>query len=387
MRKYLFSLWLVVLLIFLSGCTYKVTTSNEIQFLTWGSSTEMGIMKPIVEEYNKNNEMKVRLMHVPQNYFQKLHLLFASNMAPDIIFINNLYLPIYQKAGLLEDMTSLINKEEYFKNAIDTLSIDGKIYAVPRDVSSMVIFYNKNLFKKSSIKINNNWSIEDFYSIAKKLKEKNEYGFCTEFDPGYLENFISIENKPLFVKNKLTINEEKSIYAMQKLADAINKESLSPNKEQLSLSPCAQLFIQEKSPMLLSGRWSVPKISNQAYFEYGILPFPKGSSVYYIPLNASGWAISKASKHKAEAINFVNYLSSDENIKKLTESGLITPAKKKVAYSKYFKNGDVFLDIIDKSTPNTVPDDYNIIIDKLKVASKSILGGYQSARQGLQKID
>jgi multiple sugar transport system substrate-binding protein len=47
----------------------------------------------------KNPDLKVEFIHVPQNYFQKLHLLFASNLAPDVIFINNLYSPIYIKAG------------------------------------------------------------------------------------------------------------------------------------------------------------------------------------------------------------------------------------------------------------------------------------------------
>ena len=84
--------------------------------------------------------------------------------------------------------------------------------------------------------------------------------------------------------------------------------------------------------------------------------------------------------------NFVKYLSSDDNIKKIAASGLITPAKKKVAYSEYFTNGDVFLDVIEKSTPNLVPSDYNIITDKIKVESKSVLGGYKSAKEAFKKF-
>ena len=129
--------------VMLCGCVQKDNPA-EIQFMTWGSSTEMGIITPLVNEYNNTHDIKVRLVHVPQNYFQKLHLLFASNLAPDVIFINNLYLKTYQRAGLLEDLSNIIDKNEYFENALETLSADGKIYAIPRDVSSMVIYYNKN---------------------------------------------------------------------------------------------------------------------------------------------------------------------------------------------------------------------------------------------------
>ncbi len=381
MKKYFLVLSIVVSAFFLSGCSNGNLSSNEIQFLTWGSSSEMAIMKPIVEEYNKTHNIKVNLVHVPQNYFQKLHLLFASKLAPDVIFINNLYLPVYQKADLLEDLSPYIKKDEYFQNALKTLSIDNKVYAVPRDVSSIVVFYNKDLINASNIKLPESWDLKEFYKISKKLKQNNYYGFCTEFEPGYWENFVSAANKPLFVNGKLTIKEKESVDALQQLSDAINKDNLSPNKEQLTLTPCAQLFIQGEAPMFISGRWSVPKINSQADFEYDVMPFPKDKSKYYIPLNASGWAVSKTSKNKSAAIDFILYLSSEENIEKLAESGLITPANKKVAYSNHFKNGKVFIDIIGISTPNIVPYDYNIMTDKLKSESKSVLGGYKTASE------
>ena len=105
-------------LLFLSGC--KRQDDNVIKFATWGSKTEMSIITPIVEKYNREHDVKVQIVHIPQNYFHKIHLLFASNLAPDIIFINNLYLKIYQNAGLLEDLTQYVNKDEYFKNALLT---------------------------------------------------------------------------------------------------------------------------------------------------------------------------------------------------------------------------------------------------------------------------
>ena len=379
MKKLVQVVGILLIVLFLCGCNNKKV--QKIQFATWGSKTEMSIIKPIIDDYNKTHDTKVELIHIPQNYFQKLHLLFASKLAPDVIFINNLYLKIYQKADLLEDLTPYIKKDDYFKTALLTMSSNGKIYAVPRDVSSFVVFYNKDIFKKAKIKPDNNWDIDKFYEAAKALKTVSDVGFCTEFNAVSWGNFVSVENKPLFLNGELTVKEEKSLDALQKLADKINKENLGANKEQLVLTPCAQLFLTQKTPIFISGRWSVPKINSQAEFNYGILPFPKGSSKYYIPLDSSGWAVYKYSKHKEAAIDFVKYISSDENIVKMTESGLITPAKKKIAKSDKFKNGDVFVEIIEKSTPDIVPADYNILIDKINNAAESVLGGYKTAKE------
>jgi multiple sugar transport system substrate-binding protein len=73
----------------LCGCSDK--SREEITFATWGSVTEVGITKKIISEFERNNpDIDVKFMHIPQNYFQKIHLLFASSTAPDVIFINNL---------------------------------------------------------------------------------------------------------------------------------------------------------------------------------------------------------------------------------------------------------------------------------------------------------
>jgi ABC-type glycerol-3-phosphate transport system substrate-binding protein len=56
------------------------------------------------------------------------------------------------------------------------------------------------------------------------------------------------------------------------------------------------MFLDEKIMLYLSGRWMYPKIKETANFPWGIVPFPGVS-----PADASGWAISKSSKHKDSA--------------------------------------------------------------------------------------
>ena len=60
---------------------------------------------------------------------------------------------------------------------------------------------------------------------------------------------------------------------------------------------------------------------------------------------------------------------------------MITPAKKKVANSESFKNGEVFKSVIEKSAPNIVPADYNVVVDKINVGAVSVLGGYKTAKE------
>lgn len=71
---------LLLLVLICGGCAQK-DTRTVIEFASWGSKSEIDILKPILSDFEKENpEIKIDFMHIPQNYFQKIHLLFASNI-------------------------------------------------------------------------------------------------------------------------------------------------------------------------------------------------------------------------------------------------------------------------------------------------------------------
>ena len=82
-------IFIVFCVCFLTGCSPQVQ-KEVIKFSSWGSVTEVEILKKVVSDFEKENpNIKIDFMHIPQNYFQKIHLLFASNTAPDVMFMNN----------------------------------------------------------------------------------------------------------------------------------------------------------------------------------------------------------------------------------------------------------------------------------------------------------
>ncbi len=344
-----------------------------IQFSSWGSESEIKILKPILIEFEKENpDIQIDFLHIPQNYFQKLHLLFASNTAPDVILINNQYLPLYANAGMLENLNQYKNElktTEFYPKAIESLTWENNNYAIPRDISNLVIYYNKSIFDNKKIPYpQKGWNYEQFLTTAKKLTDApNIFGISFEEEPlfymPYLTNY-GIDYVPNF-------EDEKTKIALQKYADLRFKEKIAPLKEHSASATMAQMFLQGRLAMYLSGRWLVPKFRQDAKFDWDIVEFPG-----QVPMDASGWAISKASKNKTESLKLIKYLSSKESIEKFTESGLIVPARIDVAESKTFLdnkkplNSRVFLDIIKTSKPTPVSINYKKTLDELKIKSE-----------------
>ena len=315
-------------------CSCSKSDKEVITFSSWGTITETGIIANVINNFEKENpDIHVNFLHVPQNYFQKMHLLFASNTEPDVIFINNLYLPLY--AHRLEELKDF-DTINFYEQSINAMSLGGKLYAIPRDISNLVFYYNKNLINEN---LNSDWTFSDFKTVLYKHKNGKYYGTSFERDIFYAEPYI------------MTLGFKDGIAFYQSLEGVY-----APTPAQVGSSTLAQMFIDGKLGFYLSGRWMYPKIKETARFPFGIVVFPGVT-----PADASGWAISKNSKHKEASHKFVSYLSSKENIEYIAQTGLIVPARKDAK----FENSEVFLDAIKKSKPHIVDKNYSKKRDKL----------------------
>ncbi len=362
-----------------------------IKFSTWGSQSEIALLKPLIQEFEKENpDIKIKLLHIPQNYFQKLHLLFASNLAPDVIFINNYYLPKYLNAGLLEDLTPYVKKDDYFSKALENFTYKNKIYAVPRDVSNLVIYYNKNLFDKYKIKYpQSGWSMQDYLDTAKKFAQKGIWGTSYETDmlfwlPYLMSNGASVLSDD---GRKILLDTKEAVEAIDFYASLANAYNVAPRKSDSASLTMAQLFLQQKMAMHLSGRWLVPKYRAEAQFDWDIVPFPAGKNGSVVNIDASGYALSKKSKHKKEALKFIKFITSQKSLAALTKSGLIIPARKDTAYSNVFldktkkpASSEIFLKIIETGKVTPVNENYQKINDILNTGLEPLFLGKEKAR-------
>lgn len=364
----------VALLLVICASSF-IDTRTAIKFASWGSKTEVDIIKPIIEEFEKENPtIRVEFMHIPQNYFQKIHLLFASKTPPDVLFINNLYLPIYADAGVLEPIGEWAEWDAYDDNTIRALSWKGKLYAVPRDVSNFVVFYNKDLFDKAGLEYpTEDWTLEEFLLVAQILTKNGVFGVSFEEEPLFFLPYLMSEGGGIVSDDlsNIIIENEKSKKGLEFYSNLRKKYHVAPLADESASATMAQLFLQEKIAMHITGRWLVPKYRAEAKFKWDIISFPKGDAGSVVPLDASGWAVADKSKHKEEAYTFINFISNKKNIEKLTESGLIVPARRDVQTSKYFldgkspQNAQIFIDIINTSKPTPVSINYREILDNL----------------------
>lgn len=392
---------------------YKTTpdkkTKTILTFSTWGSETEFPLIADAVKQFEaENSTVKIKIIHIPKNYFQKVHLLIASNLAPDIIFINNIDGQKYIKANILLNLNSYIKSDKnfsdkiFYKKTLDDFKYKNNLYAIPRDVSNLVIYYNKSLFDKYKIKYpSNNWTFKEFVETSKKLTlDEDKNGTIDVFGTGF-------ETNPLFWLpflwsngggiisndgNNIILDSKNSIESIQQYSDLRNKYHVAPTAVEKGSMTMGQMFINQKIAMQINGRWAVTRFRKDLKFKWDIAPFPAGTNGSIVDADASGWAISKDCKHPQLSWRFIKFMSNRKNIDNITKTGLIIPARKDSANSKIFidnkndpQNSRLFIDIIEKSVPTPASSNYNEILDLVNETLEPVWNGQLTARKAINK--
>jgi len=129
-----------------------------IRYTRWGLPEELNGTKKVIEAFEKaNSNIKVELESSSwDQYWERIQTQIASKTAPDAMLMDGgWYLTQFAPKGVLVDIGPLmekdnISKDDYY-DVWATFTYDGKIYALPRDYNSIVLYYNKDLFQKAGI--------------------------------------------------------------------------------------------------------------------------------------------------------------------------------------------------------------------------------------------
>ncbi len=333
---------LVILLLVLTSCG-KIGSQVTLRCAYWGDTSEIEIIKSSVELFKKNNPgIDVKLERLPAGdaYTEKIITQIAGGNPVDVMFVNAEQFYIYAKKGILLPLNANVEKDKFpvdkfYAKIIDKFTVDKNLYVLPRDIAPVcVVFYNKELFDAAGLRYPTpEWKWDDMRAMAVKLTQKmadgtTVFGYADEWgiwDPFVLSNggkYVDDLKNP----KKCLLDSKEAIAGLQYRQDLIYKYKVMPSPSQLSAMGgvgAADLFIQGKAAMFLSGIWKTPYFRTTMKQKWDATVFPKGPSGKkgYL-ISGGGYSILKSTKHPEEAWKLLTYLAGEEGQKQLAKTGL-----------------------------------------------------------------
>ncbi len=317
----------------------------EIKVAFWGSPDEVNIITGVVDKWQKAHpDIIVRMEHTPyRGYVDKLLTRIAGRSSPDIICTEVDLFVTFQSKDVLLDLTPYItgdpelNIKEFYPKIIDRFTVNGKLYAIPRDTAPYAcVYYNKKLFDEAKVPYpTDDWDVFEMLDKARKLTKFDKDGRVTQY--GFYAwawpNFVYAFGGGLVddVKNptKCILDSKGSLAGLEFYSDLINKYKVHPSSTAMTnLAMGVQgMFMTDRLAMFASGIWETPGLRKISNFEWDIAMFPKGpNGLRAFGTGGSGYCILKDSKHPAEAFEVIKALSGRAGEAMLADTGLAQPA-------------------------------------------------------------
>ncbi|MGO2082897.1 extracellular solute-binding protein [Vagococcus sp.] len=343
----------------------KSSSKQEtITYALWDTNQEAGMKEMAKKFEEKNKDIKVKVEVTPwDQYWTKLDAAATGGSLPDVFWMHSNEAYRYMSNEILLPLDDSIKAKKidlanYPEDISKLYSYKDSQYAIPKDIDTIGLWYNKTLFDEAGIAYpDENWTWETLKENAKKLTDpaKKVYGLVLANDgqEGYW-NFIFQNEGKIFNddRTKSEMTDPKTQEALQFYADLIDKEKVSPSSEQMSENKPASYIQSGRAAMGLFGSWMLADFKANDYMlknmDVAVLPKGKKQASIY---NGLGNAVAASSQHKEAAVKFVEYLSSEEANVISAEMGSAIPAYKGTA-GKWVDNTkeydvQVYLDMMD----------------------------------------
>lgn len=259
------------------------------------NQAEQDVYQKISDELSaKLASQNIKLQYDPApvtGYEDKLKAEFSAGNAPDIVWIPGASTADYAQLGVIMDLKAEADKDsafklsDYYDAPMKELTDGGKLWGLPRDISTLVIYYNKDLFKKynvddpAKLAAEGKWDWANFERVAKELTHPDEkiYGFSMSNWWGLWGYFVYGGGGNLFSADRKAcgLTDPGSVKGLQFMADLFLTDKVAPAPG-VEGGVGETEFLAGTIGMFPNGRWMTPGVRQNAKFDWGVVEMPKG---------------------------------------------------------------------------------------------------------------
>jgi multiple sugar transport system substrate-binding protein len=368
----------------------KVWLSNNPEEIAWG--------KAMVSEWNSANpEEKVTAQEIPAGKTSEevIGAAITAGNAPCLVFNTSpAAVPQFQKQGGLVALDDFSGATDYIETrsgdvADQYQSPDGKFYQMPWKQNPVMIFYNKDLFKKAGIDPENPplKTYDEFLATSKKIVDSKAAQAAiwpapsSEFFQSWFDFY------PLYAAEsggKQTIEDGKATFDDPAGKDVWNfwaqmYENGYAQKEKYN----GDSFADQKAAMAVVGPWAIAVYGEDV--NWGVVPVPtkdgKEASEINTFTDAKNIGLYSACKNQQTAWNVLKFATSEDQDGKLLEKTGQMPIRADLptTYADYFASHPEYKTFADQAArtvevPN-VPNSVEIWQEIRDSYSSSVIFG------------
>ena len=294
-----------------------ISGAKTIRFWNVGDAYDAIMYRRLAVDFEKETGIKVEVQPISWGQFYTKYLTAMAAGDPPDLATTNLGGPgDYGSVGGLIDLQSRFPNEvtdlkaRVFEGPWQAFTFKGKLYGIPHQMTSLGIFYRKDIFQKLGIQPPKTW--DELDAVIKTLEQNNyQFIFSWTRDAGWAINQFTVPfGAEVYSEDGSKVNwlDPNFIKGVQYATRVWNTHNMATDKG-------LDLFISDEkgvaSPMMIEGIWlyhQIEKRNPEMKGKWGLIPMPTaptGKSVSI--LGGTGFVIFRQSKYPKEAMQWIMY--------------------------------------------------------------------------------
>jgi len=339
----------------------KVWLSNNPEEIAWG--------RAMIKEWNASHPKEtVTGQEIPAGKTSEevIGAAITAGNAPCLVFNTSpAAVPQFQKQGGLVPLDDFKGATSYIESrsggsADQYKSPDGKFYQIPWKQNPVMIFYNKDLFKKAGLDPSNPKlaSYDEFLAASKKIVASKAAD--SAIAPAPTSEFFQswFDFYPLYAAEsggKQTVEDGKATFDSTEGKDVWNfwakmyKDGYAPQEKY-----DGDAFADKKSAMAVVGPWAIAVYKGKV--NWGVVPVPTKdgmpASQVHTFTDAKNISVYSACKNQKTAWDVMKFATSKEQDGKLLDTTGQMPIRSDLptTYASYFKSHPEYKTFADQAS-------------------------------------
>lgn len=258
-------------------------------------------------------------------YREQILTSIGAGAPPDVFLLDNIDVPAFASRDVLLDLGRLagragLDTSVYEPRVKQIFEVGGRLLALPKGYSPMVLVYNRRLFREAGIEPPaGDWTWDEFLDVARRLTRDTD-------GDGETDQWGALFDRRVFLwipwlwsgggdvlcpdgrSASGCLDSARTVRAMEWYLDWVRVERITPRVQTLrrSLGDQFRLFNSGRVAMMTVGHFWIPQFRpyvEDGRLDIGFLPiphragFPPATVVY-----ASGWAVPEAGANRRLAV-------------------------------------------------------------------------------------
>jgi multiple sugar transport system substrate-binding protein len=289
----------------------------------------------IIADYEGLNEnVLIQLEAIAgRDYYTRILTQIAADRAPDVMNIGDDAVPSFVEKGAFLSLDQCLDdldfdRSVYLSGLLEPGTVDGELYFLPKDYSTLAVYYNKTIFDEAGVAYPQaGWTWDDLLEISQALTQDTDgdgqtdiYGIQlpANWTTGF-EYWVAAAGGSLISEDGSAyvgyMDSAESIRAVEFYADLYNNYQVAaPPADFSAFGGGNSEFDNGQAAMRVFGRWPQAGMVSNPNIDLGVVGMPADAVDANI-LFWGGFGVSSTTENLEEACRFLSYYAGPEAAK------------------------------------------------------------------------